>query len=151
MTKKNLIEIAFREILFLNHKSWALYTFIFTIGYYFSSPFPLIVSWIFVGNFFPSLLNVFRSLKDNFFLIFFVYFYSYALVYILTWAVFFYMPKFFTLPVANKDNEILDKPEAQCSSTFSCLLYFSTLFSSSWYSSSFSSSSSLLLLIFIKF
>ena len=124
MTKKNLIEIAFREILFLNHKSWALYTFIFTIGYYFSSPFPLIVSWIFVGNFFPSLLNVFRSLKDNFFLIFSVYFYSYALVYILTWAVFFYMPKFFTLPVANKDNEILDKPEAQCSSTFSCLLYF---------------------------
>ena len=124
LTKKDIIEIIFREILFLNHKSWALFTFLFTICYYFSSPFFLIVSWIYIGNFFPNLLNVFRSLKENAYLIFSVYFYSYALVYILTWAVFFFIPKFFTIEVANRNNEILDYPEAQCSSSFSCLLFF---------------------------
>lgn len=39
ITNKDLFKIAFREILFLNHKSWALFTFLFTICYYFSSPF----------------------------------------------------------------------------------------------------------------
>ena len=36
---------------------------------------------------------------------------------------FFFIPKFFTIQVSNKDNEIIDKYEAQCSSSFSCLLY----------------------------
>ena len=82
------------------------------------------VSWIYIGNFFPNLLNVFRSLKDNYLLIFSVYFYSYALVYILAWAAFFFIPQFFTIEVADKDNKIIDQPEAQCSSSFSCLLFF---------------------------
>ena len=53
-----------------------------------------------------------------------VYFYSYAIVYIFSWAIFFFIPGYFTFEVVNKDNEILEKPEAQCSSSFSCLLYF---------------------------
>ena len=124
LTKRNYTTLAIREIFFLNHKSWAFFTFLFTICYYVSSPFFLIVSWIYIGNFFSSLLNIFRGLKENAFLIFSVYFYSYALVYIFSWAVFFFIPGFFTFDVVNKNNEILDKREAQCSSSFSCLLYF---------------------------
>jgi hypothetical protein len=124
LTKANYITLAFSEIFFFNHKSWAPYIFLFTICFYFSSPFFLIVSWIYIGNFFPSLLNIFRGLKENVFLIFSVYFYSYAIVYIFSWAIFFFIPGYFNFKVVNKNNEILEKPEAQCSSTFSCLLYF---------------------------
>ena len=123
-TTKNYIFLAVKELFLLNHKSWALYTFIFTLCYFISSPFTLVVSWIYIGNFFPNLLNVFRSLKNNFLLIFSVYFYSYVLVYILTWASFFFIPQFFTIQVTDKDNNIIEQPEAQCSSSFSCLLFF---------------------------
>lgn len=124
ITNKNLIKIYIKELFFLSHKTWALFTFIFTILYFMFSPFFIIISWIYIGNFFPGLLNVFRSLKNNFYLIFSIYFYTYALVYILSWAVFFFIPKFFTLEVTNKNNEIYNEPEAQCSSSVSCLLYF---------------------------
>ena len=123
-TTRNYIFLAVKELFLLNHKSWALYTFIFTLCYFISSPFTLIVSWIYIGNFFPNLLNVFRSLKNNFLLIFSVYFYSYVLVYILTWASFCFISQFFTIQVTDKDNNIIEQPEAQCSSSFSCLLFF---------------------------
>ena len=94
--------------------------------YYLSSQLYLIAPVLLFAKFIPTLSAIFSGLAGKFKDLITVYIYTFTALYVFSWAGFIMLPTMFNKEVVYEidDPERANPPEAMCSSSVQCILYF---------------------------